>query len=38
MIDEKNFFDQTTNSDLKAHENIRKVATSQGEITQLVVY
>ena len=42
MIDGKNFFDQPTNSNLKTYENIRKIATGQGDhyttslITQLV--
>ena len=31
MIDGKNFFDQPTNSDLKTYENIRKIATGQGD-------
>ena len=31
MIDGKNFFDQPINSDLKAYENIRKIATGQGD-------
>ena len=31
MIDGKNFFDQTVNSDLKTQENIRKIATGQGD-------
>ena len=31
MIDGKNFFDQPINSDLKTNENIRKVATGQGD-------
>ena len=29
MIDGKNFFDQSINSDLKPNENIRKIATGQ---------
>ena len=31
MIDGKNFLDQTINSDLKTYENIRKIATGQGD-------
>ena len=31
MIDGKNFFDQPINSDLKTYENIRKIATAQGD-------
>ena len=31
MIDGKNFFDQPVNSDLKTQENIRKIATGQGD-------
>ena len=31
MIDGKNFFDQSINSDLKTYENIRKIATGQGD-------
>ena len=31
MIDGKNFFDQPINSDFKTHENIRKIATGQGD-------
>ena len=30
-IDGKNFFDQSINSDLKTYENIRKIATGQGD-------
>ena len=30
-IDGKNFFDQPINSDLKTYENIRKIATGQGD-------
>ena len=30
MIDVKNFFDQPINSELKTYENIRKIATCQG--------
>ena len=30
MMDSKNFFDQPISSDLKTFENIRKIATSQG--------
>ena len=42
MIDGKNFFDQPINSKHKTYENIRKIATGQGDdytemITQLVV-
>ena len=32
MIDGKIFFDQPINSDLKTYENIRKVATGQGDV------
>ena len=32
MIDGKTFFDQPINSDLKTYENIRKVATGQGDV------
>ena len=31
MIDDKHFFDQTINSKLKTYENIRKIATGQGD-------
>ena len=31
MIDGKNFFDQTINSMTKTYENIRKIATGQGD-------
>ena len=31
MVDGKNFFDQPINSDLKTYENIRKIATGQGD-------
>ena len=31
MIDGKNFFDQPINYDFKTHENIRKIATGQGD-------
>ena len=31
MIDDKNVFDQPINSNLKTYENIRKVATGQGD-------
>ena len=31
MIDGKSFFDQPINSDLKTYENIRKIATGQGD-------
>ena len=31
MIDNKNFFDQPINSELKTYENIRKVATGKGD-------
>ena len=31
MIDGKNFFNQPINSDLKTYENIRKIATGQGD-------
>ena len=31
MIDDKNFFDQPINSMTKAYENIRKIATGQGD-------
>ena len=31
MFDGKIFFDQPVNSDLKTYENIRKVATGQGD-------
>ena len=31
MIDGKNFFNQPTNSNLKTYENIRKIATGQGD-------
>ena len=31
MSDGKNLFDQSINSELKAYENIRKVATGQGD-------
>ena len=31
MIDGKNFFDRPINNDLKTYENIRKIATGQGD-------
>ena len=31
MIDGKNVFDQAINSDLKTYENIRTIATAQGD-------
>ena len=31
MIDGKNVFDQAINSDVKMYENIRKIATGQGD-------
>ena len=31
MIDGKNFFDQPINSMIKTYENIRKIATGQGD-------
>ena len=31
MIDGKNFFDQPINSNIKTYENIRKIATGQGD-------
>ena len=31
MIDVKNFFDQPINSNLKTYENIRRIATGQGD-------
>ena len=31
MIDGKNFFDQPINSDLKTYDNIRRIATGQGD-------
>ena len=31
MIDGKNVFDQPINSELKAYENIRKIATGKGD-------
>ena len=30
-IDGKNFFDQAINNDIKTYENIRKIATGQGD-------
>ena len=30
-IDDKNFFDQPVNNDIKTYENIRKIATGQGD-------
>ena len=30
MIDDKNFFDQPINSELKTYENVRRIATGQG--------
>ena len=30
-IDDKNFFDQPINNDIKTYENIRKIATGQGD-------
>ena len=37
MIDGKNFFDQPINSMIKTYENIRKIATGQGDDFRLVV-
>ena len=31
MIDGKNFFDQSINSNLKTYESIRKIATGKGD-------
>ena len=31
MVDIKNFFDQTAKSDMRTYNNIRKIATSQGD-------
>ena len=31
MIDGKSFFDQPINNDLKTYENIRKIATGEGD-------
>ena len=31
MVDSKNFFDQQININLKTYENIRRIATGQGE-------
>ena len=31
MIDGKNFFDQPINNSIKTYENIRKIATGQGD-------
>ena len=31
MIDRKNIFDQPIDNDIKAYENIRKIATGQGD-------
>ena len=31
MIDDKNFFDQPINSELKAYENVRRIATGKGD-------
>ena len=31
MIDGKNFFDQPINNNIKTYENIRKIATGQGD-------
>ena len=36
-VDGKNIFDQSINNDNKTYENIRKIATGQEMITQLVV-
>ena len=36
MIDGKNFFDQPINSMAKTYENIRKIATGQGDYYTLV--
>ena len=35
MIDEKNFFDQPINNNLKTYESIRKIATGQDDYTIL---
>ena len=38
MINGKKFFDRPINSDLKTYENVRRIATGQGDdYTQLVV-
>ena len=34
----ENFYDQATDSDIKRHEDIRKLSTRQGEVMLLVVY
>ena len=36
MIDRKKFFDQPIKNDKVTYENIRKIATGQGDDTQLV--
>ena len=36
MIDGKNFFDQPVKTDIRTYDNIRKLATGQGVITQPV--
>ena len=38
MIDGKNFFDEPIKNDKEKYENIKKIATGQGDIIQLVVY
>ena len=38
MIDERNFCDQPLKNDVITYDNIRKIATGQGDITLLVVY
>ena len=37
MIDGRNFFDQPINNMAKTYENIRKIATGQGDYYTLVV-
>ena len=38
IISRKNFYDQPVDSDIKRYEEIKKLATGQGEITLLKVY
>ena len=37
-IDGRNFYDQPINDSIKQYDEIRKIYTGQGDITQLVVY
>ena len=38
MIDGQNVFDQPVTNNLRTYDNIQKIATGLGDVTQLVVY